>query len=213
MDNFIEPFDVPPKKATLNYNFLETITGIGYAVLYAGIDSSDNNFLISSAIKSDSSYRIKKVSTTSSSYVEVINEDFSSIFKSNQIIEGRMFVSFTNGFYATAGSGFYLKGTLTIKKNSTTLATATLPTFEDTSATTTTSKEETISLDITKTSFNIGDSFTVNISIVAKIEGGGTLWVGLGVDPLNREDDFSGFKTIEEGDSTQFLAYIPFKIL
>ncbi len=151
--------------------------------------------------------------TTSNSFVQMLDLDFDLVFNVPRIINGKFYANLPLGSIATEQREWYAIVTIKHYDGTTETVIGTVQSATNLNGGGSTGSEMSlVSVDLTKKQFKATDILRITVEVWGKVSGAVNLYVGLGHDPKNRNDPNTTFKTIEDGDDTTLLFYVPFVI-
>ena len=204
---------VPPS-ALATFNFSEVISGTGFQTFYGfnseltgGLDYHLGESIGFSEATGRSAQAVAGGPTTAT-----IDLDFdTSTFNSPRILEGVGIVSLGWGLISNSSGGGNANVVVTIKKNDSTIVSATSATVSFSGGNTKT-QIEVMPLTVPLTRFEIGDTLRLTVLVTLNITGGsGTVDLMFGHDPKDR--DFAVLTpSSNANETTQIIFKAPFKI-
>lgn len=162
-----------PEKFVNSYDFVDTLTGVAYEILYAGgagIELTDGilrNFVFDSADVLSGAYHIKTGIVAGTPF----DADFDIIIGKQLTLDGEAVINGSVGFYNSTGNynyTYYVQTNI-IKDTGTeaTVATGTSSTIVKSNATISTLSQERwcVNVDIPRETFAVGDILRLNIKV------------------------------------------------
>ncbi len=201
-------FPVPEETSFTSYSYVDIADGVARQI-YLGSHSknttTDNYFMTG-----NTSFYANDITTSVSSVSSGVNdsfeEDFNITFNVPKVVEGQCFINVPIVLDNSVASNTNAVAVVTIKKDSTTLATATSETFAPT-GTGELPKLFGFNVDVPRTVFGVGSDLVMSVKITTNKSGGGTTALYVGHDPRGRNGGV--FTT----DAPNYMAFeVPFKL-